>query len=639
MQFHRIRLDKSGDKRQPAGPFDLNRIERHNHGRHSYKSVWSKWLVAILATMGFLAASMAAAKAEVRSLKLYHLHTHEKAEIVYKRNGRYIPAGLKKINYILRDWRRNEVVKMDPRLLDLVWEAYRASGATGYINVICGYRAPETNSMLRSRSRGVAKKSQHVLGKAMDFYIPGVPLKKLRDIGLKMQGGGVGYYPTSGSPFVHMDVGNVRHWPGISRKELVRVFPNGKTLHVPSDGRPLPGYEQALAAYKARKRQGEPAIALASAGGTSGKSHGLLAALFGGGADEADDEADVASAAPAPKASASKPAKNLPGIAVVAPQDARRANVQQVAEEDAGQESGQGTPETIMAALPARDVPLPAFAPRPKADVGVETPDNIPFGMAQANPTEADNTAAVQVAAAAPQNLPFGMTDAGTLQALENAGTGDAGSTPLPTWRPDEARAIASLKPQPVLMAMAEAPKQASLAGSVFSALPSRRPDNGAGNAGTDEVKALLEKASAEQAGVASLSANRSVFSDPSGVDAASPKLAVVERPAGTAPAVAVAGTVRTTPKEARASSADAKPQPRTMVVAAAPQVARWALHSTDYVATVRDSTTAPRFAYNIVRTPPSEVYTVGFEPNNEVADSSHFSGSAVKFLSVARFK
>jgi uncharacterized protein YcbK (DUF882 family) len=632
-------LDKSGDKRQPAGPFDLNRIERHNNGRHSHKNVWSKWLVAALAAVGFLAASMAAAQAEVRSLKLYHLHTHEKAEIIYKRNGRYDPAGLKKINYILRDWRRNEVVKMDPRLLDLVWEAYRASGATGYIDVICGYRAPETNSMLRSRSRGVAKKSQHVLGKAMDFYIPGVPLKKLRDIGLKMQGGGVGYYPTSGSPFVHMDVGTVRHWPGISRQELARVFPNGKTLHVPSDGKPLPGYEQALAAYKARSNQGEPAIALASAGGSGSKSRGLLAALFGGGADEDDDNADVASAAPAPKASVSKPGKGLPGIAVVAPQDARRVDVPQVAEEDAAPEPKQDTPETIIAGLPARDIPLPGFAPRPKADVGAQTPDNIPFGMAQANPSEADKTAAVQVAAAEPRNLPFGMTDAGTLQALENAETGGAKSTPLPTWRPDEARTAATLKPQPVLMAMAEAPKQASLAGGVFSALPSERPDNGTGNAGADEVKALLEKASAEQADVASLSAKRSVFNDPSGIDAASPKLAVAERPAGTDPAAAVAGAVKTTPKEARASSTDAKPQARTVVVAAAPQVARWALHSTDYVATVKNSTTAPRFAYNIVRTPPSEVYTVGFQPNGEVADSSHFTGSAVKFLSVARFK
>src|SRR5690606_32819439 len=154
----------------------------------------------------------------------------------------------------------------------------RESGASSYIQVICGYRAPATNAMLRSRSRGVAKKSQHTLGKAMDFFIPGVPLKKLRDIGLKMQGGGVGYYPTSGSPFVHMDIGNVRHWPGISRQELARVFPDGKTLHVPSDGKPLPGYEQALASYKARKSSGNTAIALASVGGSSGKkSGGLLA--------------------------------------------------------------------------------------------------------------------------------------------------------------------------------------------------------------------------------------------------------------------------------------------------------------------------------------------------------------------------
>jgi uncharacterized protein YcbK (DUF882 family) len=593
--------------------------------------------MAALAAIGFLAASMAVAKAEVRSLKLYHLHTHEKAEIVYKRNGRYDKAGLKKIDHILRDWRRNESVRTDPRLLDLVWEAYKASGATGYINIICGYRAPETNSMLRSRSRGVAKKSQHVLGKAMDFYIPGVPLKKLRDIGLKMQGGGVGYYPTSGSPFVHMDVGNVRHWPGISRKELVRVFPNGKTLHVPSDGKPLPGYQQALAAYKSRKANGEPAIALASAGGSGSKSHGLLAALFGGGEDEADDNADVASApAPKAKAKASKPepAKSETRIAIVAPQDANRVEIPQ---------PEQDTPETIIAALPAGDIPLPGFAPRPKAETGVETPENIPFGMADANAPETIKTASVQVASAAPvapQDIPFGMTDASTLQALENAETSEARPAPLPSWRPDEAQAVASQSEKPVLMALAEAPKQASLTGGVFSALPSARPDNRASDrAGTDEVKALLEKASAEQAGVASLSAKRSVFSDPSGIDAASPKLASIERPSADSPSAAIAGSVKTTPKEARASAADARPEARAVAVAAAPQVARWALHSTDYVATIKGSTTAPRFAYNLVRTPPREVYTVGFEPNAEVANSSHFTGSAVKFLSVAHFK
>ncbi|RWE10423.1 MAG: DUF882 domain-containing protein, partial [Mesorhizobium sp.] len=317
-------------------------------------SVWPRWLTFVILAVGFLSAAVSGAKAEVRSLKLYHLHTHEKAEIVYKRNGRYDPEGLRKINIILRDWRRNEPTKMDPRLLDLVWEAYRQSGATDYIQVVCGYRSPSTNAMLRSRSRGVAEKSQHMLGKAMDFYIPGVPLKKLRNIGLKMQGGGVGYYPTSGSPFVHMDVGNVRHWPGISRQELVSLFPNGKTLHVPSDGRPLPGYEQALAAYKTRKGAGTPNIELASAGGSTKRSGGLLAAWFGGGDDEADDSADVASAQPAPQPKAVKQvaapkSSNLPGIAIVSPQDAKRANIPQIAEDSTDDsQPQQDTPETII---------------------------------------------------------------------------------------------------------------------------------------------------------------------------------------------------------------------------------------------------------------------------------------------------
>jgi uncharacterized protein YcbK (DUF882 family) len=170
------------NRRKPAATID-------GHG------AWSRHarpgMAAAMVALGSSLAS-APALAETRSLKLYHLHTHEKAEIVYKRNGRYDKAGLKKINYILRDWRRNEPITMDPRLLDLVWQAYRQTGSSAYIQVVSGYRAPRTNSMLRSRSKGVAEKSQHMAGKAMDFYIPGVPLRKLRDIGLKLQGGGVG---------------------------------------------------------------------------------------------------------------------------------------------------------------------------------------------------------------------------------------------------------------------------------------------------------------------------------------------------------------------------------------------------------------------------------------------------------------
>jgi uncharacterized protein YcbK (DUF882 family) len=203
------------------------------------------------------------ASGEERALKLYNLHTHEKATIVFKRDGVYDQAGLDKLNEFLRDWRKDKVIEMDPHLFDLVWEVYRESGSHDYINIICGYRSPDTNAMLRRRSKGVAQNSLHMQGKAMDFAIPDVPLATLRVIGLRLQEGGVGFYPTSGSPFVHMDTGNVRHWPRMSRQQLVSVFPNGHTLHIPSDGKPLPGYEQALAAYKARKAAGGD-IAVAS---------------------------------------------------------------------------------------------------------------------------------------------------------------------------------------------------------------------------------------------------------------------------------------------------------------------------------------------------------------------------------------
>ena len=86
----------------------------------------------------------------------------------------------------------------------------------------------------------------------MDFYIPGVPLSKLRAAGLRLQRGGVGFYPTSGSPFVHMDTGNIRHWPRIARSELLKIFPNGRTVHIPSDGKPLRNYALALADVERR---------------------------------------------------------------------------------------------------------------------------------------------------------------------------------------------------------------------------------------------------------------------------------------------------------------------------------------------------------------------------------------------------
>jgi len=205
------------------------------------------------------AVASVAAKAETRALKLYNTHTKERATIVFKRDGKYDKAGLAKVNQFLRDWRRNEPTKMDPQLLDLIWTVYQKSGSNEHISVICGYRSPATNGALRKRSKGVAKNSQHMQGKAMDFFIPGVPIAELRALGLRAQVGGVGFYPSSN--FVHMDTGSVRHWPRMNRQQLVKVFPNGKTLHVPSDGKPLPGYAQALAAHKMRGKSGAIEVA------------------------------------------------------------------------------------------------------------------------------------------------------------------------------------------------------------------------------------------------------------------------------------------------------------------------------------------------------------------------------------------
>lgn len=193
-----------------------------------------------------------------KTLKLYFMHTGEHGVFTFKKNGRYDKAVLKQINHFLRDWRRKEETTMDPHLLDLVWAVYQASGSKDEIHVVCGFRTPQTNGMLRSRSRGVAKHSQHMLGKAMDWFVTDVPLAKLRATAMKMQGGGVGYYPTSGSPFIHTDTGNVRAWPRMSRQQLIALFPNGHTLHLPADGKPLPGYAEAMAQ---RKSSGTTALA------------------------------------------------------------------------------------------------------------------------------------------------------------------------------------------------------------------------------------------------------------------------------------------------------------------------------------------------------------------------------------------
>jgi uncharacterized protein YcbK (DUF882 family) len=255
-------------------------------------------LAAVFACLATLAPIQAGTNE--RTLRFFNTHTGEHVAVTYKRNGQYIPEGLRQANMVLRDWRRNEPTNMDPKLLDLVWEVYQESGSNAEIHIVSGYRAPATNAMLASQSSAVAENSQHMAGKAMDFYLPDVPLARLRALGLQLQIGGVGYYPTSGSPFIHLDTGSTRHWPRMTRQQLVAVFPEGRSLHIPSDGRPLPGYQEALAEYRAQgyvtPQSRQAATFLADLYGGPGTRVPVAPVLA-----EPQPETRIASAAPAPQ--------------------------------------------------------------------------------------------------------------------------------------------------------------------------------------------------------------------------------------------------------------------------------------------------------------------------------------------------
>ena len=370
---------------------------------------------AVRLSIGFLAIGLFAAsifsvpagpaqsRERDRSLKLYFTHTGERAEIVFKRNGRYDRAGLEKINKILRDWRRNEPTRMDPQLIDLIWAIYQQAGGRDYIHVVSAYRSLATNNMLRSRSRGVAEKSQHTAGKAMDFFIPGVPLSKLRATALKFQGGGVGYYPSSGSPFVHVDTGSVRYWPRMTRQQLLALFPNGETLYVPADGKPLQGYERALA--RRPSSGGTTSLAYLETGSadregsSNGTVGGWLKRVFDGGADEAEDNEATGTAAPPPRAATpprrEEPARTAsparppaaarsepPALAPATPP--ARTPVPAAPPAVPLEEPAIGEPTTLIAAVePGLDPRLPRSRPAPASDT-----------MLAALPTEPADTAA-----------------------------------------------------------------------------------------------------------------------------------------------------------------------------------------------------------------------------------------------------
>lgn len=352
----------------------------------------------------------AVANGETRTLYLFHSHTKEQIAATYLVNGRYDSSVLEQLNWFLRDWRRDEPTKMDPHLFDVVWEAYRQAGATEPVHVVSAYRSPETNAMLRRRSRAVAKYSQHMLGKAMDTTMPGMSMEQIREIGMRMQRGGVGYYPTAGTPFVHLDVGGVRSWPRMSFDQLARLFPDGKTVHLPTNNQPLARYEEAKAEIEAR---GNGAYVPAVERG--GKS--LFAMLFGG--SEEDEDSAVA-AAPPPT-----PRKQW---ASLAPRRSARASADD-------EESAEAEPPSRIASaernLPRGETRLSAAPAEPAvAARSAEKPVAVASLGISAEEARIDAKLEAALAAPPPPRRPMFLALAGA---------------PLPPARPSELAALASI--------------------------------------------------------------------------------------------------------------------------------------------------------------------------------------------------
>ncbi len=589
-------------------------------------------MTAAALAVGFAMFASPQALAETRTLKIYHVHLNERSEITYKRDGKYLKDGLNKLNRALRDWRRNEPTKMDPALFDVIWEVYRKTGARGYINVIGGYRSPATNSMLRKRSNGVAEKSQHIRGKAMDFYIPGVALKTLRNAGLKVQAGGVGYYPSSGSPFVHMDVGNVRHWPRMNRRDLMAVFPDGKTIHVPTDGKPLAGYDVAMASYKTRKsRGGGPVIA---GGGETVKRKSLLAALFGGGADEEEDlgggeEVLVAAVKPKPVKKQAAPLEPDPLPEAPAP--------------------------VIVATLPRREQADALDAPRP--DVDVDKQEALAFAVPV--PSKKPRFAAVQRAVVEPDQAVIAAAIANANGELGNGEVVAAAVDPVA-----EAAAIRAALGQDAPQA-----EEPFLAG--FVPVPARKPkvpEIMLASVAVPEPRPVLESFTTEVAlaapvadDIAALAAvdaqdNFAAAEEDGGeVIVASVPAPMARPPAARPPAARPAFTaasmraamiedgvsqidpaVKTTSKGAKPKSKDVKPGLKAKATAPTPKVGKFALNTAPVA--IENQPIAPEYAQALVRAAPTEVYVAGFSKAGPL-EAGKFTGKAVNFLRIAKFE
>lgn len=359
----------------------------HPSDRKARRALGAIGFAALALTFSTTALQDVIANGDTRTLSFFHTHTKETITVTFKKNGGYDRAELAKLNHFLRDWRNDKETKMNPHLFDILWEVKRDTGGKAPIQIISAYRSPETNGMLRSRSRGVAKFSQHIQGNAIDFRIPDVSIADLRAAGLRLQRGGVGFYP--GSEFVHMDTGSIRHWPRMTRDQLVRVFPDGKTVHVPSDGHPLKNYQLAAAELQRRGQFGEqPRTQVASVAPDGNALKRFITGIFGAqnapatntftSNNEEDDDAPAPAKTP--------PTKNVQ-IASANPNDLP-ANTKMRWNTGPNAKTEDRIQETTgaLAYAPANQIPFPPVDPRtsqPQLTAAEFAPgaDHAPTGM------------------------------------------------------------------------------------------------------------------------------------------------------------------------------------------------------------------------------------------------------------------
>lgn len=177
--------------------------------RRLFLKIWAQTALCGLFPVSSIAAINRLTTSK-RTLFLYNTHTGQKLDVCYYAQGRYQPEALKKINYILRDHRTEEIKPIRKELLNLLHSISRTLDRPTRLHIISGYRSPETNAKLRKKNKYVVKNSLHMKGEAADIRIPGYDTKWLQNVCMKLKAGGVGYYRKS--DFVHVDIGLVRHW-------------------------------------------------------------------------------------------------------------------------------------------------------------------------------------------------------------------------------------------------------------------------------------------------------------------------------------------------------------------------------------------------------------------------------------------